>query len=266
MNSDKTPRRPRLVHSADGLTYIWRRSPYLALWWAASFSGFGKVLQGQYARGILLTLAEVIINLLSRFNEAMVYSFCGRFELAKATLQPRWMYGYLVVYIFTMWNAYRSTLTYNRVSHLAELENARIKPMVIHPVEIQFLERKNPIMGAFWSFAFPGLGLLYNQKVALGIYNLLWWWIFASMSNFYDSIFLLFYGRFEESIAVLDPQWLLYMPSVLGGSVYYGYILAVDQNHLFMVEQKQYFEERYKGESIRIFPSVGGEYATSQHI
>ncbi len=244
-----------MLHSGDGVTYFWPRNPYIAMWWSASFPGFGKVLHNQYARGIFLTLSEVFINLFAHLNEAMVYTFCGRFDLAKATLQPRWMYGYMAVYIYALWSSYRMTFTMNRISHLAELENERLQPVVIHPFEIQYLERKSPIMGAIWSLAFPGLGLLYNKKVVLGIYTIIWWWIFAHMSNFYDSIFLLFHGRFEQSVAVLNPQWLLFMPSVLAGTIYYGYILCVDQNHLFKKEQEQFYAERYTGAHVRLFPA-----------
>lgn len=257
LSRSKPPRRPRMLMSGDGITYIWRRNPFIAVWWSAAFPGFGQLLLNQYARGILLTLSEVIINRLGHVNEAMVYTFCGRFDLVRASLQPRWMYGYLVIYLYAIWNSYRSAITFNRLSHLAELENTRIVGLVIHPVEIQYLERKNPITGAFWSLAFPGLGQLYNQRVSLGIYAILWWWIFTTLSHTYDSLFLFLSGRLEESITLLDPQWLMFMPSVTGGSVYYAYITAVDQNHIFMTEQKQFFAEQYRGANVCIFPKKG---------
>ncbi len=237
--------------SGNGITYLWRRNPLVVLWWSAAFPGFGQILLNQYLRGILLTLSEVITNTLGHVNEAMVYTFCGHFDLAKATLQPRWMYGYMGIYLYAMWNSYRSAITLNRISHLAELEDTRMNPMTVRSLEIQYFERKNPIMGAFWSIVFPGLGQLYNQRVLIGIYAILWWWIKASMAHLYDSLFLLLNGRLEESIAVLDPQWLLFLPSIFVGSIYYGYIVAVEQNHIFTTEQKQFFNERYQGANVR---------------
>jgi TM2 domain-containing membrane protein YozV len=252
-------RRPRMLLHSNGITYIWRRNPYIVMWWSAAFPGFGHVLLNQYAWGLLLTLSEVIINTLGRVNEAMVYTFCGQFELAKTTLQPRWMYGYLIIYFFSIWNSYRVAFSLNRLSHLAELENTRMVSTRIAPFVIQFLERKNPVMGALWSFGFPGLGQLYNHRIFLGIYAVLWWWIKATFSHTYDSLFLLLSGHLEESIAVLDPQWLLFMPSLLGGAIYGAYINSIDHNHLFMTEQKQFFAERYRGANIRIFPEKGNE-------
>ncbi|RAP74313.1 hypothetical protein DL346_24500 [Paenibacillus montanisoli] len=242
-----------MLLSGNGMTYIWRRSPFTVMWLSAAFPGFGHVLMNQYARGLLLTLSEVAINTLGHVNEAMVYTFCGQFELAKSVLEPRWMYGYLIVYFFSMWSSYRTAFTMNRLSHLAELENTPMTRLHITNFDIQFLERKNPIMAAMWSFFFPGLGFLYNQRIFLGIYAIAWWWIKGTMAHAYDSLFLLFSGRIAESIAVLNPQWLLFMPSVLGGSIYYSYTQTVDQNHLFMVEQKRFFVEQYRGGMIHRF-------------
>lgn len=246
-------RRPRMLLNSNGVTYIWRRNPYIALWWSAIFPGFGHVYLNQYATGLLLTFAEVVINTLGHVNEAIVYTFCGQFDSAKAVLQPRWMYGYLVIYFFTIWQTYRSAITMNRLSHLAELENKRIDGERIYSFDVMYLERKSPVMGALWSIGFPGLGLLYNHRIFLGIYALLWWWIKATLSHTYDSLYLLLTGHLKESIAVLDPQWLLFMPSVWGGSIYGSYMMAADQNHLFKVEQRQFFAERYKGENICLF-------------
>lgn len=247
------PRKPRMFLRGNGLTYIWRRNPLTVMWWSAAFPGFGHVLMNQYARGLLLTLSEVVINTLGHVNEAIVYTFCGQFDLAKSTLEPRWMYGYLIIYFYSMWSSYHAAFTMNRLSHLAELENSKMKRLHISSFEVQFLERKNPIMAAFWSFLFPGLGFLYNQRIFLGIYAIFWWWIKATMAHAYDSIYLLLSGRLVESLAVLNPQWLLFMPSVLGGSIYYSYSQTVEQNHLFMAEQKQFFAEQYKGDRIHQF-------------
>lgn len=250
MFKNSSPRKPRMLLSGNGITYIWRRNPYIVMWWSAAFPGFGHILMNQYARGLLLTLSEVVINTLGHVNEAMVYTFCGQFELAASTLEPRWMYGYLIIYLYSIWNSYRTAFTMNRLSHLAELENIKMIRVHISIPEIHYLERKNPVMGALWSFFFPGIGFLYNQRVFLGIYALVWWWIKATMAHYYDSVFLLLSGRIQESVAVLDRQWLLFMPSVLGGAIYYSYIQSVDQNHMFITEQKQFFAERYTGKVI----------------
>ncbi|WP_127531132.1 hypothetical protein [Paenibacillus kobensis] len=252
--NDGQARKPRVLLSGNGATYISRRDPKIVLWWSAAFPGFGHVLMGQYARGLLLTLAEVIINTLGHINEAIVYTLCGRFELATKTLEPQWMYGYVAVYFYAMWSSYRTAFTLNRLSRLSELENITITRLKIFAFEIQFLERKNPVMGALWSFAFPGLGFLYNQRIVLGVYAIAWWWIKGTLAHAFESLFLLFSGRLGDSVAVLNPQWLLFMPSILGGTIYFAYMQAIDQNRLFISEQDQFFAEQYGGSKVhRLF-------------
>ncbi|WP_308636931.1 hypothetical protein [Paenibacillus silvisoli] len=169
MFSQNNPRKPRMVLKGNGMTYIWRRNPLIVMWLSATFPGFGHIIMNQYARGLLLTLSEVVINTLGHVNEAMVYTFCGEFELAKSTLEPRWMYGYLIVYFYSMWSSYHSAFALNRLSHLSELEDTKMTRLHISSFEVQYLERKNPVMSIVWSFFFPGLGFLYNQRIFLGI-------------------------------------------------------------------------------------------------
>lgn len=72
-----------------GVSQLKQQNPYMVAWWSAVFPGFGHYLLCQYLRGTFLTLAEVILNTLAHINEAMVYSFCGQFELAKVVIEPK---------------------------------------------------------------------------------------------------------------------------------------------------------------------------------
>lgn len=87
----------------------------------------------------------------------------------------------------------------------------------------------------------------------LAIYAMVWWLIYVSMSRMHESLFNLLLGNLEESISMLHRHWLLFMPSVMGGSIYFSYRQTVDQNQLFRIEQRQYFSKRYDA-SFRIFP------------
>lgn len=131
-------RRPLARISTFGITHLHRQNPYMVAWWSAVFPGFGHFMLNQYLRATLLTLMEVSTNSLAHINQAMVYSFCGQFERAKSVLQPRWLYGYIIIYLFAIWDSYRSTLYQNKLCHLAELENERLPSMALFSSEIQY--------------------------------------------------------------------------------------------------------------------------------
>ncbi|PYI52517.1 hypothetical protein DLM86_20285 [Paenibacillus flagellatus] len=237
-----------------GVSYLQRQNPFMVAWWSAAFPGFGHMVLNQYFRGILLTLSEVVINTLARINEGMVYSFCGQFELAKSTIAPRWTFGYVIIYLFAIWDSYRSAVVQNKLIALAEAENVRINRFALHPVEVQYLEPKSPFAASVSSFFFPGLGQLYNHRLCLAFYGMFWWWVYMGLSRSHESLIALLQGRLADSIAMLHPHWLLFMPSVMGGAVYHAYSTASEHNRLFRIEQRQHFAERYRHSDVRIFP------------
>lgn len=76
-----------------------------------------------------MTLAEVIVNTLDQVNEAIVYSFCGNFDMAKAVLQPKCGVGYVIIFFYAIWDSFRSALTQNKLHHIAQLNNERIQAL-----------------------------------------------------------------------------------------------------------------------------------------
>ncbi|MBN8202105.1 hypothetical protein [Bacillus sp. NTK034] len=247
-------RRPLSRINTFGITHLRYQNPYMVAWWSAVFPGFGHYLLNQYLRATLLTLSEVIINTLAHINEAMMYSFCGEFELAKAVLEPKWAFGYLLIYLIAMGDSFRSALFHNKLYVLTCMENKPIPSINITASEIQYLERKSPVMGAVYSFFFPGLGQLYNHRFGLAFYAMFWWWIYLMLSSMHESIFSLLHGHLGQSISMLHPHWLLFMPSVMGGSIYHSYITTIGHNHLFEMAQRQLLSMRYQNAKLRIFP------------
>lgn len=223
-----------------------RHNPYVILWISASFPGFGHFVLNMYLRGALLSVGEVIINTLAHINEAMVFTFCGQFDRAAAIIDPTWIYGYLIIYFWGMFDSYRSSLEVNKLARLAEMENARIRPFNISRVCLQYIEMKKPVVAAVCSFFFPGLGQLYNHRIDLAFWGIIWWWIYVGKSHLYDAVLALINGNIALSTTMLDPHWLLFMPSVLGGAIYHAHLQAGDHNRLFRLECRQYLAERYQ--------------------
>jgi hypothetical protein len=245
--------RPLANISVFGVTFLHRQNPVMVAWWSAVFPGFGHYLLNQYIRATLFTLSEVITNTLSHVNEAIVYTFSGKLELAKSVIQTRWVYGYLAVYFYAIWSSYCSTVIQNKMCQMAVLENEPFETSIIHTLEIQNLEQKNPYTAAIYSFLFPGLGQVYNNRFGLGFYAMLWWWIYVTLSYAYVSVFYLFMGDISQSITVLHPHWLLFMPSVMGGSMYYAFITAIEHNRLYKIGQRQHLVKRYQNSEVCIF-------------
>jgi hypothetical protein len=246
--------RPPLARiSLFGITHIQKQNPLMVAWWSAVFPGFGHYLLNQYLRATFLTLAEVTINTLAHINESMVYSFCGKFDLAKSILEPRWAYGYLIIYLIAIWDSYRSAIYQNKLYHLSLLENEPISRVEMAPSGIQYLEKKNPKVGAIYSFFFPGLGQVYNHRVGLGFYAMFWWWFYLSFSRLHEATLYLILGNLHESNMILHPHWLLFMPSVMGGAIYHAYITVIEHNKLFRIAQRQHLTNRYGRFNLRIF-------------
>jgi TM2 domain-containing membrane protein YozV len=246
-------RRPLAKAGPFGITYLHSQNPVMVAWWSAVFPGFGHFLLNQYIRGTILTLTEVIINTLSHLNEAMVFSFCGQIQMAKAILDPQWIVGYIAIFLFSIADSYRSCLAQNKLCQLAELENAPLPGMYIGSSEALYIEQKNPLTAVLFSVFFPGLGQMYNHRYMLALYAFFWWWIYISLSHMHESLVYLILGNIPYSNSLLHPHWLLFIPSVLGGSAYHAYVTTVEHNRLFRLEQRQHLGRRYQQAQVRIF-------------
>lgn len=239
--------------SLFGVTYTSVQRPAMVAWWSAAFPGFGHFIVNQYARGIFLTLTETIVNSSCRLNEAIVYTFCGRFDDARSVIHMNWALGYAAIYLFTIWDSYRSACVQSRLRALAGYERPPVRRMLIHPFEVQYLERKKPLIGLYYSLLFPGLGQLYNQRFCLGFYLVFWWWFYIAMSHAHDAGVAVLYGHAAQSAAMLSPHWFMFMPSVLGGAAYHAYRGTIEQNKLFREEQQAYLQLTYGSSEIAIF-------------
>ncbi|CAI6047677.1 hypothetical protein COHCIP112018_01346 [Cohnella sp. JJ-181] len=250
-------RYPMTRMSLLGLTYTSVPRPAMVAWWSAAFPGFGHFILNQYARGVLLTLTEVVINKLSGLNEAIVYTFCGRFADATAAVDENLAFGYAAIYLFAIWDSYRSSKSQGRLRALSRTEPQPIRRMLVHPLEVQYIERKKPQTALFYSILFPGLGQLFNHRFCLAFYLMFLWWSFIWTSHALSACLELLYGSVSRSTAMLSAHWLMFMPSVIGGAAYHAYRGTNEQNKLFREEQRAYLEKTYGRTEIAIFTESG---------
>lgn len=242
---------PKIKFSTLGITYIDHHHPLMVAWWSAVFPGFGHYILNQYVRATLFTLIEVIVNTGAHINEAMIYSYCGKFELAKAVIDIDWMIGYIILYLVTIGDSYRSAILMNK---FAALTVAPIHQLKLFPAEIYYLTEKKAILSVIYSFLLPGIGQLYTNQLFLGIYAIIWWWIYLLLSHLQSSIVFLILGDINSSISILHPHWLMFMPSIVGGAVFHAHYTCRKHSKLSRSVQYNRLSQRYNGAKLHLFP------------
>ncbi|RDU37210.1 hypothetical protein DRW41_11055 [Neobacillus piezotolerans] len=255
-SNDNTARRYRAHVSILGTTQIHLRNPYIVAWWSAAFPGFGHLLLSKYLRGFVLFVWEVVINLQSNLNFAMVYSFQGEIDKAKDVLDTRWLLIYIPVYIFGIWDSYRTTVDLNKVFVLADREEHKFNSFSIGAMEINYLDKRNPVMAVVWSLFVPGLGQLYIHRIVASFFVIIWTVVFFYYSRGLEAISLLFLGEIDKATAVVNPEWLLFFPSLYGFALFDAYINTVENNKLYDKEQRGFFREKYQSPSFRVLKGL----------
>ncbi len=245
----KTGRRPKAYTSPFATNLIHLRNPAVVALWSAVFPGFGQIALGQYAKGYILILWEILINTQSQLNLIILYTFTGRFQEATAIANPRWLLLYNAVFVFALWDSYRSTVDLNKLAVLADRGGDVSTPVAMNSFAINYLDKQNPWVAAAWSMLMPGLGHLYVHRLPVGFFLLLWWVAIAYFSHLMEVVNYTFWMNFSQAAAVADWEWLLFMPSIHWFAIYDSYVNAVENNKLFAREQAGYLRREYSDPS-----------------
>jgi len=83
------------------------KNPVQALIWCIALPGFGQFLNQQFFKGFVLMFLELIVNMGSGLNSAIISSFHGNTELAIKQADLQWLMFYPCLYMFGMWDAYK---------------------------------------------------------------------------------------------------------------------------------------------------------------
>lgn len=250
--NDNTARRYKAHVSILGTTQLHLRNPYIIAWWSAAFPGFGHLLLSKYLRGYALFIWEVIVNVKAHVNSAMIHSFQGNIDMAKEVLETRWLLMYIPVYLFGIWDSYRTTIDMNKVYLLAEREEHRFNSFALGALEMNYLDKRSPAISVMWSLFIPGLGQLYIHRILTAFFVIVWLVVFFYYSHVQEAIVLLILGKIKEATSVLNPEWLLFIPSHCGFAIYDSYINTVENNKLFDKELRNHLSENYQSKSFHI--------------
>jgi hypothetical protein len=248
----KEPRYPKGHTSALSINLVHLRNPWVIAFWSAIFPGFGHISLGSYIHGFLLILWELLINIKANLNYAILYSFTGRYDNAIKVVDNNWLLLYAPVYLWAIWSSYRQTVDLNKLSILADRSRSPVSPVIISTLEICFFDKRTPWLTLCWSLLMPGIGHLYTHRLPTGFLVLAWWIGICYFSHLPQAIQFTAIGEFNNAITVVDPQWLMFLPSIYGFSVYDSYVNTVEYNRLYDKEQSRYLEDKFQEDTFEM--------------
>lgn len=243
-------RRPKGSISTANVNLLHIKNPWVTAWWSAAFPGYGYIIMGSYIKGFSLAIWEFVINYQAHINTAIYYSLLGRFEMAKTVIDVNWFLLYLSIYVYSIWSSYHLTVDLNKLSILADREDSMIIPVKIDSMEICFLDKRVPWMAACLSLFTPGIGHLYTHRIPTSIFLKLNFIAIVYFSHLLPAIHYTAIGAFSQATAILDPQWFLILPSIIGFAVYDSYVNTVEYNRLFEMEQARFLSDHYQESNI----------------
>lgn len=249
MDNFRTPFRNKryLAHvSILGTTQLHKRNPITIACWSMAFPGFGHLLLNKYLRGYALILWEMFINQMIHLNLAVVYTFNGQFQLARDVLDPKFMSLYIPVYIFSIYDSYRTAVDLNKVYLLAQRENGRFNEFSIGALEVNYLDKRKPWLAAIWSMGVPSVGQLYLHRIVLATFILISTIVIVWQSNLILALHCMILGDWRTASSVVDEQWVLYFPSFYFFTIYDAYTSTVENNKLFNDVLKRHLIDNYQ--------------------
>ncbi|HEY8908923.1 MAG TPA: hypothetical protein VIM51_01395 [Desulfosporosinus sp.] len=229
-----------------GTTQLHLKNPFVVAGWSLALPGLGHLLLSKYIRGYLLFLWELFVNVNAHVNLAILYSFTGRFQMAKDVLDINWIVLYIPTYIFAIWDSYRTTVDLNHQYILAAREDAEVKMFNIGQLEINYLDKRAPWNAAMWSAMMPGLGQVLIHRIPGALFIILASIAITQQAKLLPAIHFTFLGQFSNAKSVLNPQWFLNIPSVYFFAIYDAYVNAVSNNKLFDWEQSKFLKKYYQ--------------------
>jgi hypothetical protein len=159
---------------------------------------------------------------------------------------------YIPIYIFAIWDSYRSTIDINNNFVLAQREDSDIVPFRICSVEINYLDKRKPWVAAVWSLLSPGTGQLYLHRILVGLFLIIFWTTVVYCSRLLPALQYSLFGEFEKSRDVINWEWFLNIPSIYIFAAYDSYTNTVENNKLFDWELSKFLKVNYQNRDFYI--------------
>lgn len=114
------------------------------------------------------------------------------------------------------------------------------------PAGWSFMDKRNPWIAVAWSLLMPGPGHLYTYRIPTSFYLLTWWVGTSFLGHFLPAVHMTLAGDFAGTIAVIKPEWFLFLIPIYPFSMYDRYANTVEYNKLFDQEQSRFQIDNYQ--------------------
>ncbi|RBW67944.1 hypothetical protein [Bacillus taeanensis] len=252
MNQLPPYRRRRAHISQFSTAQLHLKNPLVVAFFSFSYPGFGHLLLHRYAAALMLISWELFINNLANVNLGVLYSLLGDFDKAKEVLDERWLILYVGIYMFGIWDGYRTAVDLNKQYLLADWEDFPLSPLKLGAWDLNYLDKRKPWVALSWSTLIPGLGHLYLHKVMVGFFIFGYTIAIMYYSHIPIAIQYSLIGEFAKVSEVLDMQWTLYLPSIHLFIIYDAYVSAVEYNKLCEKELSNYLRRTYQNPNFKL--------------
>ncbi|MBS4214119.1 hypothetical protein [Neobacillus rhizophilus] len=222
-------------------------NPWIVGWWSATFPGFGHLLLGDFTLGSILVLFELAVNNFSHLNSSIYYSMLGDFDQAKEVLDKKWFLVYMPIYIFSIFDSYRRAVEVNKAYILAYREKKQdLYFQHLSPIGVSLLGKSSPANSVIWAFLSSGISSLYFKNIPNLIFALFWIGVLSWKSRLLESVLYSFILDFNMAKTVLNPQWLLFVPSVYVFFLYHTYLMNVSSNKIFDITLSRFLKRDFQ--------------------
>ena len=84
-----------------------KKNPIETLFWSIALPGFGQLLNGNFLKGLLFIVCEILINVQAHFNDMIRFSFNGDIAAAIEHANFQWLMFYPCFYFYAAWDAFK---------------------------------------------------------------------------------------------------------------------------------------------------------------
>ncbi len=84
-----------------------KKNPIETLFWSIALPGFGQLLNGNFLKGLLFIVCEILVNVQANFNEMILFSFNGEIDAAIERANFQWLMFYPCIYFYAAWDAFK---------------------------------------------------------------------------------------------------------------------------------------------------------------
>lgn len=112
---------------AFSINALEKRNPRLAIAWSILLPGLGQLYNAETIKAVFLLLIGAFIIIHSHALQAIGYTAVGDFHQAHAIINWQWLINIPSFFVFTVWDAYQSSVLSNQLFDIEQAQFFRNK-------------------------------------------------------------------------------------------------------------------------------------------